>query len=90
MKLTDDELVRVAGGWHLYDPIHDSCPAGAIEMKWHLDHFLSDRKPRYGCPICGGHLREQKFWFRDTTRRLHNGFTCEKDDSHRWIWGDPI
>ncbi len=88
-RINDAELEDVSGGKHHDGPTHGSCPDGAIEMKWNLDHFPSDRKAKHGCPICGGNLRDQKFWFQDT-ERLHNGYICERDDSHRWIYGDPI
>ncbi len=88
-RLSENELEMVSGGKHHDWITHLSCPDGVIEMKWNLDHFPPDRKPKHGCPVCGGNLREQKFWFQDTGR-LFNGFICERDDTHRWIVGEPI
>ncbi len=87
MLLRDDELEMVSGGKHHDGTTHGNCPDGAIEMKWNLDHFPSDRKTKHGCPLCGGNMRDQKFWFE---QRLYNGFICERDDSHRWKYGNPI
>ncbi len=87
-KLDDGVLENMSGGKHK-EKTHDSCPDDAIEMKWNLDHFPSDKKAKKGCPTCGGKLKDQKFWF-EGTKRLHNGYICESDDTHRWIYGSPI
>ncbi len=86
-KLTENDLEMVSGGKQ-NDITHDSRPDGAIEMKWNLDQFPPCNL-KHRCPICGGNLRPQKFWFQNT-KRLHEGVICERDDYHRWIWGPPI
>ena len=81
-RLSDENLSEVVGGNH--NNVHGSCPAGAIETKWILDHFPGDRNPKNGCPVCGGSLRDQKFWFA-ATGELYDGYICNREDSHRWI-----
>ncbi len=82
-RLSDENLSEVVGGKH-HDISHGTCPDGAIETKRKPDPFPGDRNPKNRCPVCGGNLRDQKFWFK-ATGELYDGYNCERDDSHRWI-----